>query len=50
MKTQIGLAFNWRDIWIGVYVSKDRRTVFICPFPCIVIGIGYDAKRRCQGT
>lgn len=44
------IGFNWRDLWIGAYVSKDKRTVFICPIPCVVIGIGYDAKKRCYGT
>lgn len=40
----IAIGFNWRDLWVGVYVSKDRKTVFICPLPCVVIGIGPDAK------
>lgn len=46
----IAISFNWRDLWIGVYVSKDRKTVFICPLPCVVIGIGPDAKTRLHGT
>lgn len=47
---QITIAFNWRDLWVGGYISKDKRTVFICPIPCIVIGIGYDVLKRCGGT
>lgn len=46
----LAIGFNWRDLWIGFYVAKDRRTIFFCPLPCIVIGFGYDAKRRCHGT
>lgn len=46
----IAIGFNWRDLWVGVYISKDRRTVFICLVPCFVIGIGHDAKARCYGT
>lgn len=42
----ISIGLNWRDIWVGVYISKDHKTVFICPLPFIVIGIGQDAKRR----
>lgn len=41
----VAIAFNWRDLWIGVYVSKDKRTVFICPIPCVVIGIARSAAR-----
>jgi hypothetical protein len=47
---QIAIGFNWRDLWVGAYVSKDKRTVFVCPLPCIVIAVGYDAKARCYGT
>lgn len=46
----ISIGINLRDLWIGVYVSKDYKTIFICPLPCIVIGIGYDAKKRVHGT
>lgn len=46
----VSIGLNWRDLWIGVYVSKDRKTVFICPLPCVVIGIGFDPRARIHGT
>lgn len=31
------LAFEKRDAWIGVYVSKD--TIYVCPLPFLVVKI-----------
>ena len=50
IRKMISIGFNWRDLWVGVYVTKDRKTFFICPLPCIVIGIGPGAKTRLHGT
>ena len=33
--------FNWRDIWVGVYVSDHRNTWYVCILPMIVLGIWY---------
>ena len=37
----IRVSFAWYDIWIGVYVDKDRRRVYICPIPTILVRIEY---------
>jgi hypothetical protein len=37
----IRISFAWYDIWIGVYVDKDRRRVYICPIPTILVRIEY---------
>jgi hypothetical protein len=34
---------EWRDLWIGVFVSQDA--VYICPVPTVVIRIGRRAPR-----
>ena len=31
----------WYDLWIGVYVDKARRRVYICLLPCVVVRIGW---------
>ncbi len=25
------------DLWVGAYLPKDRRTVYVCPLPCLVL-------------
>lgn len=28
--------FAWYDIWVGVYVDRDAKAVYVCPLPCVV--------------
>lgn len=37
------LAFNfiWYDIWIGIYINRKKRTVYIAPFPMLIISVRY---------
>jgi len=27
------LFFRWYDLWVGVYIDRANRTVYICPIP-----------------
>ena len=38
-KAGIKLFFAWYDLWIGAYWSEKNQTLYICPFPCVVIAI-----------
>lgn len=31
------IKFIWYDLWIGVYIDRKGRRVYVCPFPCIVL-------------
>lgn len=42
------ITFNWRDLWVGVYVSKRRDVIWVCLIPCVAIGIRI--KRRSRFT
>jgi len=35
----IKLQLKWYDLWVGAYIDKPNRTVYICPIPMIVIKI-----------
>lgn len=41
MKPQwtIKVAFIWYDIWVGVFIDRPKRTVYIAPLPCIVFKV-----------
>jgi len=45
-RDRFAIGINWRDLFFGVYVGKDRRAIFVCLVPCVVIAIGDDAARR----
>lgn len=45
-RDRFAIGINWRDLFFGVYVGKDRRAIFVCLVPCVVIAIGDDAKTR----
>lgn len=36
---KIRLEFRWFDLWIGAYWSAKDRTLYLCPFPCVVLAI-----------
>jgi len=31
--------FAWYDIWVGVFIDHNKKTVYIFPLPCIGIKI-----------
>ncbi|MDD4290006.1 MAG: hypothetical protein PHH83_01880 [Patescibacteria group bacterium] len=33
------LSFAWYDLWIGFYIDKDNKKLYICPIPTILITI-----------
>lgn len=41
--------FAWFDMWIGVFVDRPKRRVYIFPIPCfgIVIQLAQKAPDRC---
>ncbi len=33
MRVSLGIA--WYDLWMGAYYDRAKRTLYICPLPCI---------------
>jgi hypothetical protein len=33
------LSWAWYDLWIGVYVDKDNRKLYICLIPTLLITV-----------
>lgn len=38
-KIHINPFFRWYDIWIGLYIDKDSKTIYFCPLPMIGLKI-----------
>jgi len=42
---RVSLRFAWYDLWVGVYVDTAKRTVYICPLPCVLITVQMRPER-----
>lgn len=31
--------FAWYDLWVGVYIDRTKRTIYVLPLPCIGLKI-----------
>ena len=38
---RVRVFFAWFDMWIGAYVDTNKKVVYICPLPMLVIAIQY---------
>ncbi len=36
---KIKLFFRWYDLWIGAYIDKKNRAIYICLIPMVGIKI-----------
>jgi len=36
---KVTLFWAWYDLWVGIFVDKRKRAVYICPLPMVVIKI-----------
>ncbi len=37
----VKISFAWYDLWIGIFVNTDKRRLYICPIPTLLITINY---------
>lgn len=33
----IRVFIAWYDLWMGAYWDAKKRTLYVCPLPCVVI-------------
>lgn len=36
--------FAWYDLWVGVFVDRSKRRLYIFPLPCLGIVISWAAR------
>ena len=35
-RVRVRVFFAWYDLWIGAYVSRESKTLYVCPLPMLV--------------
>lgn len=38
--------FAWFDLWVGVFIDKPKRRVYVFPIPCFGVVIQLPEARR----
>jgi hypothetical protein len=38
---KIKFIFAWYDLWVGVFIDRAKRKVYILPIPCVGIVLEY---------
>lgn len=38
------IAFAWYDLWVGVFIDRRARTLYVCPLPALVISLRFAAS------
>lgn len=37
----VRLIFAWHDVWVGVFVDRPKRRVYVFPLPCLGLRIDF---------
>ncbi len=37
----VKLSFAWYDLWIGLFIDTDKRKIYICLIPTLLITIRF---------
>jgi hypothetical protein len=38
--------FAWYDLWVGVFVDRAKRRVYVFPVPCIGVVVSWGQTER----
>ena len=33
---KLSVSFKWFDFWVGFYLDREKRTMYVCPLPMVV--------------
>jgi hypothetical protein len=45
---RVRLFVAWYDAWVGVYVDRKTRQVYVFPVPCIGFQVGYQCPSNAE--
>ena len=35
----VGVFFAWYDCWVGFYYDRNRKRLYLCPLPMMVVWV-----------
>ena len=35
VRLKVRLIFAWYDVWVGFYIDRDKRRLYVFPVPCL---------------
>jgi hypothetical protein len=38
---RVRLRFAWYDLWVGAYIDRAKRVIYICPLPTLLVEVRY---------
>lgn len=38
---KIRLIFAWYDLWVGVFIDRKKKMVYIFPVPCLGVVVSW---------
>lgn len=37
--SRVSVKFAWYDLWVGAYIDRKNRVLYVCPLPCILVTV-----------
>lgn len=38
-RRRVRVKFAWYDLWIGAYIDRAKRVLYICPLPTLLVEV-----------
>jgi hypothetical protein len=38
---RLRVKFAWYDLWVGAYIDRAKRVLYVCPLPTLLIEVRY---------
>jgi len=46
---KVKFIFAWYDLWVGVFVDRPKRRIYVFPVPCLGVVVSWGRPRRAAG-
>jgi hypothetical protein len=43
---KVTVFFAWYDFWVGFFYDREKRILYFCPLPCVVVKVGFRKDER----